>query len=80
MWIQQRRNLDINSEECLRLTSQSPDCFLPYEILNRQYKKFKENRVSCQPDALIRKSSELLPRNIKYSRRFFSRGYKKFYF
>ena len=39
MWIQQRRNLDINSEECLRLTSQSPDCFLPYEILNRQYKK-----------------------------------------
>ncbi len=39
MWIQQQRNLDINSEECLRLTSQSSDCFLPYEILNRQYKK-----------------------------------------
>ena len=39
MWIQQGMNLDINSEECLRLTSQSPDCFLPYEMLNRQYKK-----------------------------------------
>ena len=39
MWIQQRSNLDINPEECLRLTSQSSDCFLPYEMLNRQYKK-----------------------------------------
>ena len=39
MWIQQRSNLDVNPEECLRLTSQSPVGFLPYEILNRQYKK-----------------------------------------
>lgn len=41
LWIQQLGNKDIDTDQCLRLVNQSADCFLGYEMLDKQYKKMK---------------------------------------
>lgn len=41
LWIQQLRKSDIDIDECLRLVSFASDCFLNYEILDKQYKKLR---------------------------------------